>query len=135
MVYNIAFIYLFVSFSVLPGHAICIDTDGHIGMESMWELFLCCGLSTTAQANKAEGFPDTIINEGDNCQDIPADSLLSAVRLIKVDKPARPTLSQAFTINVTTYSKFNNLNRNADCISAPHLNVPLISYSTVSLLI
>jgi hypothetical protein len=136
VVLSLVFMHMFTAHSVWAGIMICFGDDGHFGIEAIGADH-CCDFSIDGQTDSSENMHTTGAAQNGNCRDLPIDSFCSddGNFLVNKEMSGSQTLSLDLVVNVTTPLTFSNTLKNANCISAPHLNIPLISFHTVSLLI
>jgi len=129
------FLHIFSIHSIGHGYILCFGNDGHVEIVTSGSDL--CGRSSAVDifTVKAESIFISGASLSDNCIDIPiADACNDARLLVKKSLGvAHPLLS---------YPAYNSASQSADVLpqntifnSAPHLNIPLLSFSTVSLLI
>ena len=130
------FLYSFLFHFSGLGYTLCIGNDGHVGLETSG-VKLCCessahDISTIKVQNLlASGKPSF-----NCCIDIPIANICNDDELLAKKSP-RISHPMSFTpeTHVTAALSPDVLHQNANFDSAPHLNIPLLSFSTVSLLI
>jgi hypothetical protein len=129
------FIHLFSIHSIAHGSILCFGDDGHVGIVTSGS-DLCCGSSAVdilivkAESGFISGAPLS-----DNCIDIPISDICNDNGLLKRSfSVAHPLQSLQAARNSVTLTA-DILPQNTFFNSVPHLSIPLLSFSTVSLLI
>lgn len=135
VVLSLFFLHLLSAHSICQRYMICFGDDGHVAIEPTQD-HLCCEFPASVQTDKTNLDRLTAPVNYDNCRDIPFTSICNHDNLLVRNTISSPqALSSSLVVSAADYLTSDNTLKNADCISAPHLNIPLLSYRSVSLLI
>ena len=129
-------LHLFSIHSIGHGSILCFGDDGHVGIVTSGSDLCCKSSAVDILTVKAEGIFISGAPLSDNCIDISIADICNDDGLLTKRSPSvthqLPSLQVA--LNPVTPSA-DILPQNTIFNSAPHLNIPLLSFSTVSLLI
>ena len=129
------FLHLFSIHSIGHGSILCFGDDGHVGIVTSGSDICCRSSAVDILTVKAEGIFISGALLSDNCTDIPIADICNDDGLLKKSPSvAHPLPSLQTALNPVTPSS-DILPQNTFFNSAPHLNIPLLSFNTVSLLI
>ena len=130
------FLYSFLSHLTGMGYSLCFGNNGHVGIKTSGA-GLCCEFAVVDTSTikfknlLASGKPPL-----ECCIDIPIDNICNDDELlIKTSPRISHPISFLPATHVTAALSPDVLLENAYFESNPHLNIPLLSFSTVSLLI
>ena len=130
------FLYSSITHLTGLGYSLCFGNDGHVGLEASGA-GLCCESSVLdIPTIKAQCILSSEKPPFDCCIDIPIDSICNDDELLAKKAP-RISHLKSFPpeAHITATPSPDVLLKNAYFESNPHLNIPLLSFSKVSLLI
>lgn len=125
-------LHLITIHSLWQGVIICLG-DGHNSIEFA-RPDSCFDAADIGQINKNVTVRITTPGQVASCQGVPIDSYCNDDNLI-MGKTVPHDGSLVLVASGTNPLTFKNKLKNTDCISVPHLNTPLYSFNTISLLI
>jgi len=129
------FMHLFSIHSIAHGSILCFGDDGHVGIVHSGSDLCSRSSAVDILIVKAERGFVSVAPLPDNCTNIPIADICNDDGLLK----KRPSVLHPFhSFQVTLNSVIPSpdiLPQNTIFNSAPHLNIPLLSFKTVSLLI
>jgi hypothetical protein len=130
------FLYSFLTHLTGLGYSLCFGNDGHVGLEASGGSLCCEPSELDISTIEARRFLSSEKPPFDCCIDIPIDSICNDDELLAKKTPRIPHLmSFPPEAHITGTLSPDILLKNAYFESNPHLNIPLLSFSTVSLLI